>query len=180
MYSLKIGDKTISIQDGQTIRMEGIFQNPEITLIVEPHKVFSLDGIHFSYPKEFIYEADLEKAHIKTWTFSGNDFKIMCFAFDVPVQVNDFIESMLERYGRQNCVTTEATPLTFSQMVLAGTTINATIIGVKMAIDIYQIPSTGMSVKLLMLQDNVSSHGIRSTEGMYAIQLLEQSSRLDS
>lgn len=179
MYTLQIGDKTISIQDGQTVRVEGVFQNPEITLIAEPYNVFSCDGIHFKYPKEFIYEADLEKAHVKSWTLSGNNCKIMCFVFDVPFQISDFLDNMLERYGRQNCTVIDAAPLAFSQMVLTGTTIHTTLAGVKMAIDIYQIPSSGLSLKLLVLQDCIGSFGSRSTEGMYAIQLLEQSSRLE-
>lgn len=180
MYTLKIGNKIISIQDGQTVRVEGHYQDPEITLIVEPYAVFSYDDIHFKYPKEFIYEADFDQPHVKSWTLSGNDCKLMCFVFDVPVQINDFLDGMLERYGHQNCTVTDAAPLTFGQMELSGTTIHTTLAGVKMAIDTYQLPSSGASMKLLVVQDCMDPSGSRSVEGVYAIQLLEQSSHLGS
>ncbi|MBI3173128.1 MAG: hypothetical protein HYZ25_05375 [Chloroflexi bacterium] len=182
MYTLKIGNKTISIQDGETIRVEGFYQNPEITLIVEPYDLFSCDDVRFQYPREFIYEADLEQDHVKSWTLSGNDCKIMYFAFDVPIQVNDFLDSMLERYGRQNCMVTDAVPLTLGQRIFTGTAIHTTLAGVKISVDIYQIPSSasGTSMKLLVVQDCIDSFGSRSTEGTHAIQLLEQSFHLDT
>jgi len=180
MYTLKIGNKTISLQDGQTVRVEGLYQNPEITLIVGPYNLFSCDDVHFKYPREFIYEADLEQAYVKSWTLSGNDCKIMYFAFDEPIQISDFLDSMLERYGRQHCTVTDTAPLTLGQMILTGTAIHTTLVGVKIAVDIYQIPSSGTSMRLLVIQDCVDSFGSRSTEGMHAIQLLEQSFHLVS
>jgi hypothetical protein len=179
MYTLKIGDKIISLQEGETVRVEGIFQNPEVTLTVEPYNLFSAAGIRFKYPREFIVDADLEKKHVKSWTLSGNDFKILYFVFDVPVQIEDYLESMLARYGRQNCTVTGAAPLTFGPVVLTGTTIKTTVTGIKMALHIYQLPSSGMPLKLLVLQDCLGSSGNPSTEAMYAIQLFEQSSSLE-
>ena len=182
MYTLKIGNKTISLQDGQTVRVEGFYQNPEITLIVEPYNLFSCDDVRFKYPREFIYEADLEQAYVKSWTLSGNDCKIIYFAFDVPIQIGDFLDGMFERYGRQNCTVTDAAPLTLGQMILSGTAIHTTLAGVKIAIDVYQVPSSasGSSMKLLVIQDCIDSFGSRSTEGIHAIQLLEQSFHLES
>lgn len=182
MYTLKIGNKTISIQDGQTVRVEGLYHNPEITLIVEPYNLFSCDDVRFNYPREFIYEADLEQAHVKSWTLSGNDCKLMYFAFDVPIQISDFLDGMLERYGRQNCTVTDAAPLTLGQVISTGTAIHTTLTGVKLAIDVYQVPpsASGTSMKLLVIQDCIDSLGGRSTEGTRAIQLLEQSFLLES
>lgn len=179
MYTLKIGDKIISLQEGQTVRVEGTFQNPEITLTVEPYNLFSGAGIRFKYPREFIVDADLEKKHVKTWTLSGNDFKLMYFVFDVPARIADILDGLLERYGRQNCTVTGAPPLTFGQVALTGTTIQAIFGGVKWSIDIYQLPASGKPLRLLMLQDCVDSFGKRSTEGMHAIQLFEQSAGLE-
>ena len=51
----------------------------------EPHRVFPYGGVAFRYPRAFTFEASLDDADLRSWTLSGNDFKVMYFVFAVRV-----------------------------------------------------------------------------------------------
>jgi hypothetical protein len=177
-YTLRIGDKSIAITEGETARVDGTFSNPEVTLTAQPHRVFPYQGISFKYPRAFTFEADLEDADYKNWTLSGNDFKITYLVLNDRLTTGDFADNMMDQIGRENCTVVKASPMKFGDKELSGTTLNATVVGNKMLVDIYRIPSTGTQTKLLVLQDNLDDTGNRSIEGNTTLQLLEQSSKL--
>ncbi|MGL5095305.1 MAG: hypothetical protein ACRDD1_06935, partial [Planctomycetia bacterium] len=43
------------------------------TLRVEPYRVFRNAGLSFHYPREYMFECDLELAPSMLWTLEGND-----------------------------------------------------------------------------------------------------------
>lgn len=175
MYTIKIDDKSIDIAEGETVRVKGTFSNPQITLIVQPHCVFSSHGISFKYPREFSFEANTADEDYKNWTLSGNDFKIMIFVLNGNLTTQRYADSMIDRFGRQNCKVTNAALLRCGHLELSGTTIFMTIAGVKMVMDIYRIPSNDTQTKLLIMQDTLDSYGEGSVEGLSAFQLFKQS-----
>ncbi len=178
-YTLRIGEKSIAITEGETARVDGTFNNPEVILTALPHRVFPYQGISFKYPRAFTFEADLEDADYKDWTLSGNDFKIMYFVVNDRLTTGGFADNMVDQFGPENCAVRKASPMKFGDKELSGTTLTATVVGSKMVIDIYRIPSTSTQTKLLVLQDNLDDAGNRSIEGRTALQLLKQSSKLE-
>lgn len=177
-YTLNIGDRSISITEGETANIKGTFDNPKVTLTAQPHRVFPYQGISFKYPRAFTFEADVDDAGYKNWTLSGNDFTIMYFVLNDRLTTNAFADNMAAKLGRENCTVQTASHLKFGNENLSGTTLKATVVGNKMVMDIYRIPSTGGQTKLLVLQDNLDDFGNRSIEGKSTLQLIKQSSKL--
>lgn len=177
-FTLRIGNKSIPITEGETARVNGTFSNPKVTLTAQPLRVFAYQGISFKYPRAFTFEADLSDSDYKNWTLSGNDFKVMYFILNDRLTTDAFAENLADQFGHQNCSVQKASPLKFDNKELYGTTLNATVVGNKMVMDIYRIPSAGAQTKLLVFQDNVNDSGNRSIEGKSTLQLIKQSSKL--
>ena len=58
-YTLRIADQIIAITEGETTRIDGAFNNPEVTLQSKPYREFPYQGVSFKYPREFVFEAEL-------------------------------------------------------------------------------------------------------------------------
>ncbi|MFN7733552.1 MAG: hypothetical protein ACK5OB_16770 [Pirellula sp.] len=173
-YTLKVGDQSIDINEGETARLEGVFTNPEVTLTTQPFREFTYQGISFRYPSKFVFEADLDDANYKNWTLSGNDFKIMYFVLNARLTTSDFAKSMMGKFGLENCELANAPQMKFGDKSLSGTTLNVTLAGNKLVIDIYGVSSNGKQTKLLVLQDDLDDSGNRSTEGKQALEFFRQ------
>ena len=164
-YSIKVGDKTATLSEGETVQLDGTFANPTITVTAQPHRVFPYQGVTFEYPRSFTFEADLEDRNAKNWTLSGNDLKIMYFVLNVSLSTDDFANNMIDQFGRENATVVNANAtITLGKQKLAGTSLRVTLASHTMVMDIYRIPSRGTQTKLLVLQDSLDDSGNRSKE----------------
>ena len=121
-YSVKVGERTVTISEGQTVQLDGTFSNPEITVTAQPYRVFPYQGLTFNYPRSFTFEADLDDRNAKIWTLSGNDFKIMYFVLNESVSTDDFANNMIDQFGRENAKVVNAnTTITLGKQKLSGT-----------------------------------------------------------
>ena len=178
-YTLKMGDKSVTITEGEAVNVDGTFNNPEVILTAEPNRTFPYQGVKFDYPRGFNFEAGANTGGYKSWTLSGADFKISYYVFGAPTTTLKFANSMVKQFGKKNCKVSDATPLEFGGETLSGTSIQANIAGANLAVDIYQVPSSGKETRLLVLQDSLDDGGERSSEGKAGVKLLSESSKLD-
>jgi hypothetical protein len=175
-FVVKVGDKSITLNEGGTARLEGKFTNPQISVSPQPHRVFPYGGINFMYPRTFAFEANIANPDHKNWTLSGNDFKIMFFVLNARLTTNEFANSMIDQFGRENCKVTDANAkIILAKQSLSGTTIQITVATHKMVMDVYRIPSSGAVTKLVVFQDSLDDAGNRSPEGLQALKELESS-----
>ena len=169
-FVVKVGEKTISIIEGKTIQLDGVFTNPQIAVKPQPYRVFPYQGITFKYPRSFAFEADLANPSGKNWTLSGNDLKIMYFVLNSQITTSNYADSMIDQFGRGNCNVTDANAkITLGKQTLSGTTFQVTVVNHKMLMNIYRIPSRGAVTKLIVFQDSLDDAGNRSTEGKQAL-----------
>ncbi len=169
-YTVKVGEKTMTISEGESVQFDGTFTNPNVTVTPHSYRVFPYQGITFKYPRSFTFEADLVDPTAKTWTLSGNDFKIMYFVLNDALSAADFAKDMINQFGRENAKVVDANAtITLGEQQLNGTSFRVTVATHKMVMDIYRLPSRGTQTRLLVFQDSLDDSGNRSKEGQTTI-----------
>jgi hypothetical protein len=154
--------------------LPGRFDDPSITVIPEPHRVFERHGVSFRYPRAFTFEADVEDADVKSSTLSGNDLKIMFFVFGALVSPEDFARGVLSQLSKATpSVNERPASLRLGEETLEGVVFHFSVAGNRMRMEAYRIPRPGG--RLLVLQDNADASGGRSREGAAALKVLEAS-----
>lgn len=175
-YSVKVGDKTVMMAEGETATVEGTFNNPTIKFTAEPYRVFPYQGVTFNYPRSFGFQAELEDPDSKTWTLSGNDFIIMYFVINASLTAADFADNMMSQFGPENTkVVNENASITLGQQELSGTSIRISIAEHSLAVDIYRVPSAEGTTRLLVFQDSLDDSGNGSKEKADAMRLIKSS-----
>ncbi len=175
-FIVTVGNRSVAITEGETVRLDGAYTDPTITVTPQPFRVFRCQGISFKYPRSFTFEADLADPDAKTWTLSGNDFKIMFFVSNSPLTSTGFADGMIEQFGRENCRVIDANAkITLAGQPLSGTTIRITVATHELVQDIYQLPSRGGVTRLLVLQDSLDDARDRTSEGRKTLKELESS-----
>ncbi|MFO0914580.1 MAG: hypothetical protein U0795_16600 [Pirellulales bacterium] len=177
-YTLKVGEKSVAIREGEAVRVDGEFNNPEVTITAQPYREFPYQGVSFKYPRTFTFEANVDNENFKNWTLSGNDFKIMYFVANGRLTTDEFADNLIDQFGRENCQTVKTAPLKFGDKQLTGTTLNVVVAGNKMVVNVYLVPVNETQTRLLVLQDNLDDAGNRSAEGKATLELLSQSAKL--
>ena len=94
---------TVAATEGEPVPVARTFQDPRVTVRPEPHRLFPYGGVSFHYPRGFTFEADLDDPAARSWTLSGNDFKVLYFVFPVVITPQAHVEQLLETHGRANC-----------------------------------------------------------------------------
>lgn len=175
-FVVNVGNKSVTINEGETAQLDGAFTNPKISITPQPHRVFPYQGITFRYPRSFTFEANLTDPDAKNWTLSGNDLTIMYFVLNTRLTTGDFGNNMIDQFGRKNCKVTDANgKITLGEQTLSGTTIQVNVATHKMVLDIYRVPSRGAVTKLLVFQDSLNDRGNRSNEGKQALKEIQSS-----
>jgi len=175
-YVLTVGDQKISLVEGQRVRLQGSFEDPEVMLAAEPHRTFANAGISFRYPRAFGFDASLSDPASRSWSLSGNDAKIMYFVIAGPVTVAEFAQGLTSQFGKENVETTEAeTRLTLGRETLVGMSLRVTLAATPMSISVYRVPLEGPETRLLVLQNSLGATHAPSSEGQEALALLKAS-----
>ena len=175
-YQLFIGDKELSLAEGETITAEGTFENPQIRVVAVPTRKFTYNGMAFEYAQEFTFEADLADADYQDWTLSGNNVKLMLFWMAEGATTKEFTDELISQFGAENC-TTEPTSATFGELTLRGLRLNANVLGSRFHMDTFAIPSK-RGTRLFVIQDSLPDGQEQSEEARVAYQRLKETFRL--
>lgn len=175
-YSLKVGEKSFPIREGETLQLDGTYSNPKVQLQAEEFRVFRFQKVSFKYPRHFTFEADLEDATSKSWTLSGNDFKIIVFSQAAKPSSRQFADNLIEQFGTANCRVVNANArIALGSHNLRGTSLKVKIASHQLAVDIYLIPTRGLDGRMLVIQDALDDAGKPSAEAAVAMKALQSS-----
>ena len=108
VYTVSVGEKIVTVTEGEAAQLDGTFNNPKITVTPQPYRVFSCQGITFKYPRSFVFEADIEDQNAKTWVLSGNDFILMCMVVNEALSTADFASNIIEQFGSEQAKVVDA------------------------------------------------------------------------
>ncbi len=178
-YVVKVGGKTVTMSEGQPVRFEGSFTNPEVSFEPQSYRVFPYAGVSFNYPKAFVFEADVSDSDAKNWTMSGNDLTIMYFEIEGQLTSADFANNMISEFGQENAqVSNPNAAIELGSQKLTGTTLRVKIASHRMEMDVYKVPSSGSKTRLFVVQDNLDDAGKRSKEWKRTLAMIKPSFKL--
>lgn len=159
---IEIDGKTWSAQEGEPLVIPGTLTDPKIRISVEPYRKFSAAGLSFSYPASFAFEDDLEGESFKQWSLDGSNVVIMVQAYATDVALNDFVESVVEEFGKDNCTTSahEDDLVADSRTMIR---LRLRVLGQVLAYDIHRVESRN-GTRFLVIQDVLGDAGKPSEE----------------
>jgi hypothetical protein len=177
-YTVKVGDKAVTLLEGEEGEIEGTLTNPKIAIELAPHRVFSAKGVTFKYPRSFTFEHEKEGIIFSGWTMSGNDFTIMMFATIVALPPEMQAKGMVEQFGKENCTVSNTTK-ELGGKTLVGKRILANIAGSEVTVDILQLPPKGGVHRLIAFQDMKEDDGQPSKEGKDALKTISETLQVE-
>ena len=171
-FTLQVNGQNHPITEGQEIKIPGDFSNLTVSLHPNAIRHFPYGGVDFDYPTYFTWEAEKDGAD-RTWTLSGNDFKVIFFVMAQSLTLDDYLASLEEQFGREN---TQQFP---QKRQMAGTTLEgrllkASITGIPLFMEVYSLP-TSKGTRLLVFQDFPDDGAKHSPEGEKTLKLISDS-----
>lgn len=173
-FNVAVGATRVRLMEGEATDLPGSFQNPTLSVSVEPQRTFTYAGTRFDYPRNFTFEADLD-ATTSSWTLSGNDLKIMVFRFAEPVSTQDYVEQLVKRFGP----TTKTAPmqLRLGGVDYPGTRLDVHVVQTVLIYDVVGLPQHDGKYRILAIQDN--EKGAQIPESVNARALLTRTFHVD-
>lgn len=173
-YNLKIGNQTYSIAEGEEFEVERTEGKSKAVLVADKFRVFPYQGIRFKYPSSYSFEADISRPSDKNWTLSGNDCKIMVLKFAGEMTPKQFAESLKESFGEKNTKIRKS-GLKLGGKEYQGATVDATIAGTTIRMEIAPMKAGDGWSKLFVVQDSLNEEREHSRDYLDCMKVLRKS-----
>jgi len=173
-YTLKIGDRSYAVVEGEAFKVDPISDKLEARLVADVHRIFSHQNFSFRYPRYFTFEADLSDPKDKSWTLSGNDCKIMILTFRGTLTPKQFAANLAQTFGEKNTTTTDA-KVKLGKTTYDSAFVDTTVAGNRMMMEILPTTPPKGWTKLFVIQDSVSDAGAHSKEYRELMEMLRGS-----
>jgi hypothetical protein len=173
-FNVGVAGTRVRVVEGEAAAVPGTFQNPAISIAVEPQRTFTYAGMRFDYPRNFTFEADLEGAS-SSWTLSGNDLKIMVFRFDERVSTEDYVKELVKRFGPTT--TTAPMQLRLGGVDYPGTRLDVRLVQTDLIYQVVGLPRYEGKDRIIAIQDNKKAANV--PEGVNARALLTRTFHVD-
>ena len=167
-----IDGKPYTIHDGDTLQ----YDSKSIVVRTSQYMTFDFEGLTFDFPKHFSSEFEQDEGY-KTWTLDGNDFVIMYFVFEMPVEADVFIKEMVDKFGKKNCTLSDRRTR-LGNIDLAGKRINITLVGVKLTYDLFALKTNDGKTHFIAFQDTKGDDWSESQEGIETLGVLNRTIKL--
>jgi len=167
-----IDGKPFTLYDGDTLQ----YDSKSIVIRTSPYMTFDFEGLMFDFPKHFTSQFERGVGY-KTWTLDGNDFVIMYFVFDMPIEASVFVKEMVDKFGKKNCTLSDRRTR-LGNIDLAGKRINITLVGVKLTYDLFELKTNDGKTHYIAFQDTKGDDGSESQEGLETLDVLNKTIKL--
>jgi hypothetical protein len=177
-FELIINGKTYQAVEGQPLTLESTISKPSISIKLSDRKQFAAASLSFDYPRHLSFEYEKETG-LKTWTLSGNHLVVTLFELDGEIPLNTLIESIVEKFGKENC-TVEDFKKEFGHQLTSGKRLHVKLAGTNLIIDFYALSSHDAKSRIISFQDTIKDSGDSSDEFNAAFQMINSSINLPS
>lgn len=168
---LEIDGQEYYLRDGQSLRLEGTFTNPTISVREADTRTFKTEDLQFDYPSHFAYEFEQDFGY-RSWTLDGQNFVVMYFEYDEPMDLDFFVDEMVKQFGKQNCKV-EAKTIQMGDKLLKGKRINISLIGQRLTLDFMEIELSEFKTHFIAFQDAIQEDGQSTQEGKDTMEMIE-------
>ncbi len=173
-YEIQLDGTKIVAAEGEIRTVSGRFEDPKIKIVPRSFRDFPYMGVAFSYPREYVFEADLSDDLAKSWSLSGRDLTILLFDVAEEMSTLDFGRSMLSELGQDPSKTkTKNIKAKFGNLELPGSSLEVVFGSTVLRVEIMKLPSESGQTKLIVLQDALNESGKHSQESAEAIAKLK-------
>jgi hypothetical protein len=178
-FYVEIGNQQIPIAPDRPLKLPASGETT-ITLRLKPYRTFSRSGVEFQYPREFLFEADVEDPNNVLWTLEGKDTVLMIFRAPRELDPQGFLEelqrTMTEQYGEPN-VRTSNTSIKLKEETLDGTRLDIRLAGSRLYQDLYALRGRDFTYALI-LQQSPDDLGRPTSESRHALRKFRETFRL--
>ncbi|MCB1049247.1 MAG: hypothetical protein KDC71_01520 [Acidobacteria bacterium] len=161
-FVLQVDGQNHPIVVGEPSQIKGTFSNPTILLKAASLRHFPYGGVEFDYPANFSWEAEIDGSD-RTWTLSGNDFKIIYFVMSEALTLDEYVEAIREQFGDDKIQVTFK-ERAMGSLTVKGQRLKATLAGIPFFMEVYLLP-TQKGTRLLVFQDFPGEGTQSSPEG---------------
>ena len=172
-YTLEINGQPHELILDMPVEIRGAYKDPKVVLTGSSIRQFTYGDVAFQYPASFSWEAEIEGHNERTWTLSGNDFKIMYFILPAAVSVDAYAEAMANQFGEERTRVSD-TERTLGVQKYKGKLLFVKLAGVTLNLEVYALRATSGS-RLLVFQDTPPDDRAISKEGERTLALLSTS-----
>jgi hypothetical protein len=174
-FTMEINGQQHELVLDKAVTLAGDYKNPKVVLRASANRLFTYGDITFQYPSSFVWEAEIESKNERTWTLSGNDFKIMYFILPDTLSVEAYSQAMAKQFGKGS------TRISDTERKLGGNRFKGKLLLVKLAgitltMEVYSLP-TKTGSRLLVFQDSPPDNRATSNEAEGALAMLSNSFR---
>ncbi|MEZ5022203.1 MAG: hypothetical protein R2728_02875 [Chitinophagales bacterium] len=170
---LNINGVEYKIRRGEELKLDETIENPVLSISLAENKTLDAGAFVFDYPKHFNYGYD-ESYALKNWTLDGSDFVVMCFEMTFPTPLTDFVNEMVNQFGKKNCVVSNS-EMKLGNQIIEGKRIDVSLIGQKLSIDFLEIKSADRISRFIAFQDTLDENGAATEESKFAIEVISNS-----
>lgn len=173
IFEVQVGSNKYIVEEGNELNIDGKLKNPKISIKLLEIKKFNVESISFEYPSNFSFEVDKSEGY-KNWALDGNDYVVMIFDIDGESQVKDFIDSMIDQFGENKCITKEI-ETKLGEKILSGIQLYVELVGEKITIDFYQYSTSENNSKYISFQDTLDENSKPSKESIISFNIIDKS-----
>ena len=174
-FTLVINGQQRELVLDKPVTLAGDYKDPKVVLRASANRLFTYGDITFQYPSSFTWEAELESENERTWTLSGNDFKIMYFILPDTLSVEAYSQAIAKQLGEGSTRISD-TERTLDGQRLKGKLLFVKLAGTALTIEVYSLSAKAGS-RLLVLQDSPPDNRASSKEAEGALAILSNSFR---
>lgn len=160
-FVVRLGSKEVRLSEGETTVAPGDFSNPSISVTMDPVRRFDALGIRFDYPREFMFEADLDSEANDSWTLSGNNVKIMVLRLPADASDEYMARQLAAQYGGQTSI--RPVVMALGQREYAGWRVHAEVATMSFVQDIFALPGIDGRARFIVVQDESEQATAEST-----------------
>jgi hypothetical protein len=170
-FELIINGKSYDAIEGQPLTLDSTVSKPSISVKLSDRKKFAASSLIFDYPRHLSFEYE-KSASLKTWTLSGNKLVVTLFELDGHIPLNALIESIVTRFGKENC-TVEDFKKEFGHQLTDGKRLNVKLAGTNLIMDFYALVSRDAKSRIISFQDTPKDNGDSSDEFNAGFQMID-------
>ena len=180
VLSVEAGGKVVAAELDRAFELDTPGGKTTVKIRLEPHRLFSRDGLSFKYPTKFLFEADLSTEGVVIWTLEGGSCVLMVQRFkdreDPAAVLREVVKGMTDTFGKPN-VREGAAALDAGGEKLKGTELRIQVAGERIHYRLFALKA-GKNAIILSLQDSPGDGGGLSAEAKDVDALLKDTLKL--